>query len=101
MANGWLQKVSDRHAVVHVMALPDRPAYPTDTDAVSRFCLDMQPLNAPNYLRAKQQRIPDLPRNQQHPQKRTIERNAVDQRRIWKNRAVLPFAPLCIEISDF
>ncbi len=44
------------------------------------------------YLRAKQHKRPDLPRNQQHPVNRTRARKAVDHSSSWKNRAVLETA---------
>ena len=47
------------------------------------------------YLRLKQQSKPDLPRNQQHPIKRTTDSPAVAQSKAWKKCVVLFVALFC------
>ncbi len=50
-------------------------------------------MTAAAYRLAKQHMMPDLPKNQQHPMKRTRDRKDVAQSKTWKNLAVRAEAP--------
>lgn len=55
--------------------------------------------SGPFHLLAKQHMIPVLPKNQQHPIKRTIDKAAIVQSKAWKKRAVRTVALLYARLS--
>src|SRR5271156_4654378 len=68
-----------------------------DSLLIRKYARAMQP--GPFHLLAKQHMIPVLPKNQQHPIKRTNDKAAIVQSKAWKKRAVRTVALLYARLS--